>query len=69
MAVLKFDVMVGDKYKCTLQYQYSPLFPFTNKDIQTFVEEQRPYLKGQKFHVEFCNQTANMTQQPKGVRY
>lgn len=53
--VMSFDVMSGDRFVCTLEYKYCPLFPVTVKELEDFVISKRPTLRGQKFKIEINN--------------
>lgn len=49
--VLKFDVMLGDRYVCTLRYPYNPLFILRENELSDFVISKRPTLKGKDFRI------------------
>lgn len=51
---VKFDVMLNDRWVCTLRYPYSPIFVLTVKELEDFVIEQRPSLKYKPFTIAFC---------------
>jgi len=53
MTTLTFDVMLEDRFVCTLKMKYCPLFPLTEKEICDFIESKRPTLKGKKYHIAF----------------
>lgn len=53
MKEIRFDVMLGDRWQCTLTYRYCPLFPLDIEDIRRFVIEQRPTLRNQQFEIAF----------------
>ena len=59
------DVMVDNRCVCQLEYNRfypimlddgTPMDCVSAEDIQKFIEEKRPSLKYQKYHVEFSNQ-------------
>lgn len=54
MKKIKFDVMLGDRWQCTLTYEYCPLFPLDEQDLREFIEEQRPTLKNKPYIIAFC---------------
>lgn len=53
MEKLKFDVMLRDKFVCTLTYEHCPIFVLTEKEITDFILSKRPSLKGKPFHIAF----------------
>lgn len=53
MKTLTFDVMLGDRYVCTLRYKYCPLFPIDTDELHNFVVSKRPTLRNKKFRIEF----------------
>ena len=57
MEKLKFDVMLRDKFVCTLTYEYCPIFALTEKEIEDFVVSKRPSLKGKPFYIAFSLNT------------
>lgn len=53
MKTLTFDVMLHDRYVCTMKYRYCPLFPIDAKKLEDYVTSRRPSLKGKPFRIEF----------------
>lgn len=53
MKTLIFDVMLGDRYVCTLHYEYCPLFPIEERELHDFVVSKRPTLRNKPFRIEF----------------
>lgn len=53
MTVLVFDVMLHDRYVCTLRYRYNPLFPLKEDQLSGFVLSKRPTLRGKLFRIVF----------------
>lgn len=53
MEKLKFDVMLRDKFVCTLTYEYCPIFVLKEKEIEDFVVSKHPSLKGKPFYIVF----------------
>mgnify|MGYP006874329338 FL=1 len=51
MREIRFDVMLGGRWQCTLTYRYCPLFPLDIEDIRRFIEEQRPTLKNKPYKI------------------
>lgn len=51
MKEIKFDVMLGDRWQCSLTYRYYPLFPIEERDLRKFIEEQRPTLKNKPYKI------------------
>ena len=51
MKKIKFDVMLGARWQCTLTYEYCPLFPLDEQDLRKFIEEQRPTLKNKPYRI------------------
>lgn len=52
-SVLKFDVMLNDKFIKTLEYKYCPLFPIEEGELNKFVLKKLPTLKGKDFKIAF----------------
>lgn len=46
MKTLFLDVMLNDRFVCTLKYKFCPLFPIELGDLMKFIESKRPSLKG-----------------------
>ena len=53
MKYLIFDVMLNERFVCTLKYRFCPLFPITPEEIAKFVEEKRPSLRGKNYRIAF----------------
>ncbi len=53
MKWLIFDVMLQDRFICTLKMKFCPLFPVSENEIKDFVESKRPSLKGKKYIIAF----------------
>lgn len=53
METLTFDVMLGDRYICTMRYRYCPLFPVSAEELRKFVISKRPTLRYMDFRIEF----------------
>lgn len=48
-----FDIMLNGKYVCTLKYKYCALFPIDLKDLEKFILNKRPSLKGKDYRIAF----------------
>ena len=53
MKWLIFDVMLQERFICTLKMKICPLFPVSEDEIKQFVESKRPSLKGKKYIIAF----------------
>lgn len=53
MKTLTFDVMLHDRYVCTMKYRYCPLFMIDVRELENYVTSRRPSLKGKPFRIEF----------------
>ena len=53
MAKLKFDVMLKDRFVCTLTYEFCPAFTLIEKELVDFVLSKRPSLKNKPFIIAF----------------
>ena len=50
---LFLDIMLNDRFVCTLKYMYCPLFMINYEDLLKFVLDKRPTLKGKPFRIMF----------------
>lgn len=48
---LFFDIMLNDRFVCTLKYMYCPLFAIRYEALIKFVLDKRPTLKGKPFRI------------------
>ena len=53
MKTFIFDVMLDGRFVCTLKYKYCALFPIYFEDLEKFVLQKRPTLKGKDFRIAF----------------
>lgn len=53
MKTFIFDVMLNGRFICTLMYKYRALFPIDFEDLEKFVLQKRPTLKGKDFRIVF----------------
>ena len=53
MKTLFIEIMLGDRFVCTLRYRYCPLFPIDEKELHDFVVSKRPTLRNQPFNIVF----------------
>ena len=49
MKIFIFDVMLDGRFICTLKYKYRALFPIDLENLEKFVLQKRPTLKGKDF--------------------
>ena len=47
------DIMLNGRFFCQMPYEYCPLFPIKEKEVQQFVEKKRPSLKGKDYSINF----------------
>lgn len=53
MKTFVFDVMLNGRFICTLKYKYCVLFPIDFEELEKFVLQKRPTLKGKDFRITF----------------
>lgn len=53
MKTFVFDVMLNGRFVCTLMYKYRELSPIDFEDLEKFVLQKRPTLKGKDFRIAF----------------
>lgn len=53
MKTLVFDVMLDGRFIHTFRYQYCPLFPIDEQELEKFVTDRLPTLKGKDFKIVF----------------
>lgn len=53
MKTFVFDIMLDGRFICTLKYKYCALFPIDFEDLEKFVLQKRPTLKGKDFRIVF----------------
>lgn len=51
--ILKFDVMLDDKFIHSFKYEYCSLFPIDSEDLKAFVLKKLPTLKNKDFRIVF----------------
>ena len=51
MKTFEFDVMLGDRYVCTMSYRYNPAFPLEDRELVDYVLSRRPSLRGKDFRI------------------
>lgn len=49
------DIMLGGRFYCQLRYEYCPLFPVEERDVEDYVLSKRPSLKGKNFIINFSS--------------
>lgn len=50
---LFLDIMLNDRFVCTLKYMYCQLFVIRYENLIQFVLDKRPSLKGKPFRICF----------------
>lgn len=50
---IKLDIMIGDRYYCSLKWTFVPCHVTNEGEIRAFVERKLPTLKGKTIHVAF----------------
>ncbi len=50
---LFLDIMLNNRFVCTLKYMYYPLFAIEYEELIKFVLDKRPSLKGKPFRIMF----------------
>lgn len=53
MKTLVLDIMLNGRFVCTLKYKYCALFPIGFEDLEKFIFQKRPTLKGKDFRIAF----------------
>ena len=53
MKTFVFEVMLNGRFICTLKYEYSPLFPIDLEELDKFILDKRPSLKGKDYRIAF----------------
>lgn len=53
MKTFVFDVMLNGRFVFTLKYKYCSLFPIDFEDLEKYVLQKRPTLKGKDFRIAF----------------
>lgn len=46
MQKITFDVMLCQRYVCTMTYRHCAAFPITEDELTAYVESRRPSLRG-----------------------
>lgn len=54
MQTLTLDIMLGDRFVCTLRYKHNPAFILTVKELADFVVSKRPTLRDKPFRIFFA---------------
>lgn len=53
MKTFVFDVMLDGRFVCTLKYKYCALFSIDFEELEKYVLQKRPTLKGKDFRIVF----------------
>lgn len=59
MKTLVFDVMLDGRFVHTFRYQYCPLFPIDEQELEKFVTGRLPTLKGKNFGTDIQSDTTD----------
>lgn len=51
MSTFKFDIMLNGRFVCTLRYKYRTLFPIDLEDLEKFILNKKPFLKGKDYRI------------------
>ena len=51
--LFRFDVMIGERFFCSMAMPYNPCFPIEYEELTNYIETQKPSLKRQNYHIEF----------------
>lgn len=65
---LFLDIMLNNRFVCTLKYMYCPLFVIRDKELLKFVLDKRPSLKGKPFRIMFSNNKRNKAYEKDNVQ-
>lgn len=49
--LLKFDIMLGGRFFCTMTYRFCPAFAVTQEELEAFAEKHHPFLKHRKYTI------------------
>ena len=47
------DIMQNGRFVCQLPFRYCPLFPIDSRDVEKYVFDKRPSLKGKDILISF----------------
>lgn len=64
MATLKYDIMLGDRFLCTMRHKYLPCFPLDLEKMIGEIFERRPSLRDKRFVI--ATDSGNWTVEPAG---
>ena len=53
MEKVNLDIMIRDKFYCTIAYEYNPLWPININELEKEIISRLPSLKNQPFRVYF----------------
>lgn len=59
MKTLVFDVMLDGRFVHTFRYQYCPLFPIDEQELEKFVTDRLPTLKGKDLNIPMIAETGS----------
>lgn len=53
MKTVFLDIFLHERFVCTLKYKFLPCFTLTVAQLSSFVEKERPSLKGKPYRIVF----------------
>lgn len=53
MKTVYLDIMLGGRFYCQLRYEYCPLFPVDSRELEDYILNKRPSLRGKDFTINF----------------
>lgn len=53
--ILHIDVMLHDRFQCTIHYPYNPLFAIDHADLTAYILRKVPSLKNKPYMLHFNN--------------
>lgn len=53
MKSVKLDIVIGDRFYCTIVWKYNPLWPINFNELEDEIISRLPYLRGKQFQVCF----------------
>ena len=53
MKTVYLDIMLGGRFYCQLRYEYCPLFPVDGRELEDYILNKRPSLRGKDFTINF----------------
>lgn len=53
MKTIFLDIMIGERYFCTIKYKYCQAFKIKEEDLREFCIKKKPVLARYEFRIEF----------------